>query len=121
MNEIKLLPCPFCGGEAFMLKNKGMLETYRAYCGNEDCSVSPRVSAYSKEIAVKLWNTRKPMQEIVERLEEKANELRRVRHSLSLSMCSDEKDDNKVQKLVQKEIGMLEAIEIVKEVGGLCE
>ena len=70
MREIKLLPCPFCGGEAFVRKNKDLLGTYSAYCGDEDCSISPMVSAYSREMVVGLWNTRKPMERIVERLEE---------------------------------------------------
>lgn len=64
---------------------------------------------------------RKTLQEIVERLEEKANEFRQERHRLSLAMYSEEKAYNNLKKLTQKEIGMLDAIEIVKEVGGVNE
>lgn len=70
MNEVKLLSCPFCDSRAFIRQNKDVMKTYSAYCGNEDCPVSPKVSAYAKETVIKLWNTRKPMQKIVERLEE---------------------------------------------------
>lgn len=71
----ELRECPFCGGEAFIRKNKDLLETYSAYCGNEDCSASPKVSAYGKEMVVGLWNKRadadiraKAIEEFAERL-----------------------------------------------------
>ena len=74
-----LKPCPFCGGKAFIRQNKDAMKTYSVYCGNEDCSASPKVSAYGKEMAIGLWNTRKPAEEVVARLEEKMRECRKMK------------------------------------------
>lgn len=66
MSDIKLLPCPFCGGEAEMLNYSesewlvncpacgGMVEKWRK----------------TEAEAIEQWNTRKPMERIVEQLEE---------------------------------------------------
>ena len=102
MSEIKLLPCPFCGGKAFIRQNKDAMKTYSAYCGNEDCSASPKVSAYGKEMAIDLWNTRKPMQEIVERLEDAKVPI--------FDNYTEEYEDM---------VFLDKAIEIVEEVGGM--
>lgn len=82
MSNITLKPCPFCGGEV----NEGCYPTdyptshCRAYvecskCGlmiNEDGRVSDADRLL--EEAIKKWNTRKPMERIVEQLEkEKVN------------------------------------------------
>ena len=48
----KLLPCPFCGGEAEMLNGVG---EYWVKC--EDCNASARMSS-SKGAVVKSWNER---------------------------------------------------------------
>ena len=66
----QLAKCPFCGGEA-------MLKEHTDYWGikygvecQEECDVSPFTSWWKhKEDAIKAWNTRIPMQNIVERLE----------------------------------------------------
>lgn len=66
MAEIKLLPCPFCGGEAKLHKD-GFGCGHRVYCGK--CFI--RTECYeSKETPIEKWNTRKPMERIVEQLEE---------------------------------------------------
>lgn len=64
----ELKKCPFCGGKAFVRKNKDVMETFTAYCGNADCPVSPKVSAYGKDMAINLWNTRIPVDDAVEAL-----------------------------------------------------
>ena len=63
MSELKLLNCPFCGGEA---RNES--------CGNywvkcTKCGSRGSVKNTEKE-AINQWNTRKPMANIVEKLEE---------------------------------------------------
>lgn len=75
MSEVKLLKCPICGGEA-EIKSK--------YVSHEDvvctarnvmctsCGLSTRFFICSEEEAIKFWNTRKPMEEVVEKLEEAA-------------------------------------------------
>lgn len=66
MSEIKLLPCPFCGGEAKV----------KVSWRNEDTYVECR-NCYSRtdgfgleECAIEQWNTRKPIDRIVAELEE---------------------------------------------------
>jgi len=94
MEDIKLLPCPCCGGKAKI--HKGL---YRYFdfiavicmeCGLKTTD-QPTIEA-----AVDKWNTRKPIDRIVERLEEKGHLI----HLTDLSKC----------------IKIDEAIEIVKEV-----
>lgn len=73
MSEIKLLPCPFCGGEA---KTGYAINDYNRWgviCTN--CEACVEVAEWkgvadTEENAIRAWNTRKPMQEICERLEE---------------------------------------------------
>lgn len=119
-DTIKLLPCPFCGGEAEFYRtpiksNGGWCDSVVVRC--KECEARTNRVLYNAEIhkndseyeeAAKYWNTRKPMQEIVERLEEKRT-------------CSDYGTCNHCQmrwcplELLDAD----EAIEIVKEVGGM--
>ena len=73
MSEIKLLPCPFCGGEAKMLKFPHCERKYVVICENESCMASVGVYSITKEDAINKWNTRKPMERILTRLTEKSN------------------------------------------------
>lgn len=80
MSETKLLPCPFCGGEANIrpmydvigwTKEDEPIEKLRyvAECENEDCWSNPVTNPFDTEQqAIEAWNTRKPMDNIVERL-----------------------------------------------------
>lgn len=63
MSEIKLLPCPFCGGEAELVGDK----YHWVLC--KDCKGGSHAFENVEE-AIEKWNQRKPMQEIIERLEE---------------------------------------------------
>lgn len=80
MREIKLLPCPFCGGEA-KLERKVVCYGHGeyvevAYIKCEECSCrtgemwNGNIEQRVKD-AIQSWNRRKPMQEIVEKLESK--------------------------------------------------
>lgn len=62
----KLKKCPFCGGEAKVFETD--LNTFRVICAECSCSVG-RYWYYKKEEAITAWNTRKPMERIVERLD----------------------------------------------------
>lgn len=75
MSEIRLKPCPFCGGEARLYGNSkpigARMKHYQvAVCTNDDCGcrTSP---CETVEDAIYKWNTRTPMANIVEKLEEK--------------------------------------------------
>ena len=64
MSELKY--CPFCGGEAYTDKIGKPLFTIR--CTNINCYCE--ISKNSLEDAINAWNTRTPMANIVEKLEE---------------------------------------------------
>ena len=80
MSEIKLLPCPFCGGKAKVIENNYYTDIHSVMCKN--CfSESDRY--HTQEEAIKQWNTRKPMERIVAELE-KEKEMHKVQS------CNDE-------------------------------
>lgn len=60
----KLKPCPFCGGEAILIKaseqdSRLPLIMYDVACNNSDCLVNPNTENRElKEEAIKAWNTR---------------------------------------------------------------
>lgn len=66
----KLKPCPFCGGEAYEYYTGLNFELCQVIC--KECgSKTARIIA---EESIALWNTRKPMDKIVDELEELAME-----------------------------------------------
>lgn len=86
MSDKKLLPCPFCGGE---IKQMFMNEETFVECVWDESigNASTWFKCYecdseyfhdepidTPEKQVEWWNTRKPMQKIVERLEERLEE-----------------------------------------------
>ena len=100
----ELLKCPFCGGKDityFFDITSGFV------C--EDCGVAlDGFKTY--EEAIKAWNTRKPMDRIVERLEEK---LFWTEASFDEDgYCNDDSEEA---------VLLLDAIEIIKEEGGLWQ
>lgn len=64
-----LKPCPFCGGEAEILKYPRCERKYVVVCKNNLCNASIGQYSTSKENAVRAWNTRKPMEAVVAELE----------------------------------------------------
>ena len=70
MSELKR--CPFCGGEAKLVKtHDGM---YGIFHESEECPIDAENFVCdwqydTAEEAIEAWNTRKPMDRIVERLE----------------------------------------------------
>ena len=101
MSEIKLLKCPFCGGDNVGVWHNRpvsplIADSYEVRCYNCNFGLRPE---RLKDKAIKAWNTRKPMQNIVERLEEYEDEAKQLGVS-----------------------GMLaDMLEVVKEEGGLNE
>lgn len=73
MSEIKLLPCPFCGGEAVLVRDR--IGQWRVGCKKCNCMTTYQFDfgegeEISKNKAANVWNTRKPMERIMEQLEE---------------------------------------------------
>lgn len=66
----KLLPCPFCGGEAKIITQNSVDECYGVRCTKVGCVAFDILPCYSEKAeAIAAWNTRKPMERVVERLE----------------------------------------------------
>ena len=103
----RLLSCPFCGGEAGIDSDKiGKGKSlYYAYCKN-DC-ITQYGYYSSKESAIKAWNTRKPMESILERLNDKL---------MTAVDCANIYDNPTYDVIIEC---CEEAIEIVKEEGGI--
>ena len=68
MSEKELLPCPFCGMKVMAFREHPKLGV-SIECGRLECNVMTRYFP-TKERAIKAWNTRKSMEEVVEKLEE---------------------------------------------------
>lgn len=132
MSDKKLLPCPFCGGEVLGIADKsvpgrymefGRIFYHKVYVECKKCysrggqalgktvgEVFDEVPSYITTIeelekrAISNWNTRKPMERIVERLEELQEEY----------MYPDDDD-----YIVGQYDGVREALTVVLEEGGL--
>lgn len=70
MSEIKLKPCPFCGGEAIIDREDIFCDACHLSMKIDDRLYNGEAESYeeAKEQAIKAWNTRKPIDDIVERL-----------------------------------------------------
>ena len=122
MSETKLLPCPFCDGEAEFYRTTTRQNFRWSDCVGVRCKTcgasygtvlyDARIHANDEEYyeAEKAWNTRKPLERIVERLEEAINYVNEA------AMTADEADFYPLGK----ESGIMDAIKIVKEEGGIC-
>lgn len=66
MSEVKLKPCPFCGGKAKTIENN----YYVVMCKN---CFSETDRYHKQEEAITQWNTRKPIEKIVRELENPYN------------------------------------------------
>ena len=110
MSEIKLLPCPFCGGEARL--NHGIsldgIDGWVAECSNYQCIAHSSDSIYySQDAAIAQWNTRKPMERIIERIENARQKYQRLVRE------QGEKEDEAMN------IHFRGVMQIVKEEGGI--
>ena len=65
-----LKPCPFCGGEAIVETEKIGKEQllYAVGCSDRECVSQGRYYT-TVESAINAWNTRKPVENVIERLE----------------------------------------------------
>ena len=99
MSELKR--CPFCGEKMETANHQ------QYFHPDNDCILHGFGIDISNRRSVKAWNTRKPMQNIVERLEEKYKE--------SQKKYSEEDDWYCKKVYTGKSVAFKDAIEIVKE------
>ena len=68
MSEVKLLPCPFCGGEVEVKSCSSNFfdSVFEIVCRECGCRQAPSIH---KEAVINAWNRRKPMEDIVAELE----------------------------------------------------
>lgn len=106
MSEIKR--CPFCGIPLKLVGSKRRGNQHYLHEYNNNCILNGFGFTATDE-NIQHWNTRKPMQNIVERLEEQVEE-----------SATDYYDWEDISYLREKK-AYQKAIEIVKEEGGLNE
>lgn len=109
MSELKLLNCPFCGGEAVIQK---LSDSTLSFAVCVECRMRTPTLQDGKT-AMRVWNTRTPMANIVEKLEEYAKSPICDNH---MHGCPYEDNDN----VLCENCGAYGAIEIVKqEIGAI--
>jgi hypothetical protein len=69
---VVLLKCAFCGGEAKLCcaDEQNYINYYWIYCKECGCK---HPSSIHREAVIKAWNTRKPLERVIERLETEGN------------------------------------------------
>ena len=123
----KLKPCPFCGGEKLKIdcRSRDAIETYSVRCNkcharggttsiykggvlaNQGYAALKELQEQAKLKAIEAWNTRKPMDKVVEQLEENTSLMRSgCRHCFAMEDCDEIGDCGTAL--------MYKAIEIVK-------
>jgi Lar family restriction alleviation protein len=108
MSEKKLLSCPFCGGEAKLCSTGNPYEVNYHWIYCKECGCKQPTSIHI-EAVINTWNTRVPMQKIVERLEE------RLEETYKLYAIAFNAED------IGSYDAYIDAINIVKKEGGMNE
>lgn len=107
MSEIKLKPCPFCGGDNVGIwENKPITKiiptTYEARCYDCHFGLSP---SKTKEEAIVAWNTRKPVERVLERL---TSRLTAYKMYSELNFPKGDivvKEIDKIREIIKEEVG----------------
>lgn len=108
MREMKLKSCPFCSNEAELEKSyDGLDERWRVICPKCFCKTT---TFANKKSAIITWNTRKPIERIIERI----NQLGWIFGKYYSNKMS-------VEFVSKKSVPLDESIKIIKEEGGLSE
>lgn len=106
MSEIKLLPCPICDKEVY-IGTEDYYDHIEKVIVCDSCNLRFYGSYGTEEDLIKEWNTRKPMERIIDRLEEEKDYMEV--YPFSGAKCPDEIEIVKLYKAKQ----------IVKEEGGI--
>lgn len=115
MNDLKC--CPFCGGEAEVGLTNQHDKLFIVGCNTPMCYGNINhftISFVSKESAINTWNTRAPMANIVEKLEEKTEFLK---DCTKYGNESAEQQEKSYSTMMMYEVADLvdELIDIVKQ------
>lgn len=115
MSEIELKPCPCCGSEHVEVALYARRRNIQYYIVCIECFIKTNIFDTERE-AIDCWNTRKPMERIIERLEELEimnKNLAEENMTKPYSMGNSIKSNMYLDRMT----GVHDAIEIVKEVG----
>lgn len=119
MSDIELKPCPFCGGEAQLIRDR--IGLWRVGCKKCKCMTTYQFDfgegeEVSQKKAANVWNTRKPMERIVGQLEER-KQIRKnaIKYEKTHGTVAEEFQQRKAVEVIDK------AIEIVKSSAKQCE
>lgn len=103
MSNTELKPCPFCGGKPVLLKHNDE-DYYKVFC--ECCGARQWTFANRTDRdAIRNWNTRKPMDNIVAELkEEKYTREEKFQYDTRMQemMCSYNQGLNKAIDIVKR-------------------
>ena len=117
-SDKRLENCPFCGGEAGLFETQegqfGIIHSNATYlCPISDSDSFQGNWTYdTEEEAIAAWNQRKPMERILERLEEYRDDFMDDIYE----ELREDTDNLRANRIIDR---FDEAIEIVKEEGGL--
>lgn len=108
MSDIKLLLCPFCGGEAYTytatnVENGVKGKCWLVHCKKCGLNYPHSIKCYIESEAIEQWNTRKPMERIAERV-----------HDIT-KVYLDARNPEESAYVVRK----MDVINILKEEGGI--
>lgn len=105
MSELK--KCPFCGGDAWIFKTHE--ETYAVMHESSDCPITSESFqgnwVYdSLEEAIKAWNTRKPIERVIERLEERIKIYKNTQHNNFPCADVSIKETERIIEIIKEEV-----------------
>ena len=137
MSEIKLLPCPFCGGEVRLMSviddgevcinYEDELDMNHSFihCCNCDMDFIPHMET-AREV-LESWNTRKPMERIIKKVQERQKFHKEIynENEKELEWAISRFNINSCERIKAVQGTAIEAYDyslaVVKEEGGISE
>lgn len=116
MHNYKLLPCPFCGKKPNICDNVNPKNPiindktrYAVRCSDGCFAITNKYKTQAE--AIEAWNTRKPMERIVEQLEKNGQKMSEAKAIRPCAKCSP--SDHRYYKA----ISVKKAVDIVRKGG----